>query len=138
MRGPTEYQMYLFRLEKYYQDNKIAMPKWIDIASDYYGKLYYLKHSLSMMCSNSAIPRKTMEYLANIDREYDSLEYLPEELYECVMNSKIILKNMYNELMSDKNTYFINEWTLTKCGRKKMREYVDELPAVGKIMPPGN
>lgn len=38
------------------------------------------------------------------------------------MNSKIILKNMYNELMSDKNTYFINEWTLTKCGRKKMSE----------------
>lgn len=38
------------------------------------------------------------------------------------MNSKIILKNMYNELMSDKNTYFINEWTLIKCGRKKMRE----------------
>ena len=34
------------------------------------------------------------------------------------MNSKTILKNMYN----DKNTYFINEWTLTKCERKKMRE----------------
>ena len=54
------------------------------------------------------------------------------------MNSKIILKNMYNELMSGKNAYFINEWTLIKCGRKKMREYVDELPAFGRIMPPEN
>ena len=85
--------------------------------------LYALMLFSGFSCISCSDDEKGM---ANIDREYDSLEYLPEELYECVMNSKIILKTMYNELMSDKNTYFINEWTLTKCGRKKMREIAYE------------
>ena len=42
------------------------------------------------------------------------------------MNSKTILKNMYNELMSGNNAYFIKECTLIKCGRKKMREIAYE------------
>jgi len=43
---------------------------------------------------------------------------------------------MYTELMEHKNQYFLNEWTLTKAGRKKMREYVEKLPSSRGLNPP--
>ena len=91
------------------------------------------------MCSNTNIPKSKMEWLASIkDKSGREWIDLPEELKKETIETYICLSELYDELMDGKDEYFINEWTLTKIGRRKMREYIDKMPSAGKIMPPQN
>lgn len=134
MRGPTAYETYLQRLADYYKIKRIDKPEWIDKASRYYSRLYYSARSFSEMCHDTAIPKATMEYLANLGE--DSLDDLPKELISGGGDINSVLKDMYRELLSGKEEYFINEWTLSKAGRRKMREFVNRIPSASGIMPP--
>lgn len=136
MRKSTEYENYLFRLIKYYKIKNMETPSWIGKAKHYYTKLYYTARDLSEMCTNTAIPKATMEYLANL--EIEPLDDFPIEMTEGRANINSVLMDMYKELIDGRDIYFINEWTLSKLGRKKMREYINMLPTVHGIMPPKN
>lgn len=137
MRRPTEYEMYLMRMRAYYRIKKLDQPPWIESARRHYGLLYYAKRELGEMCSNTNIPKSEMEWLASIkDKSYRERIDLPEELKKETTDIYICLSELYNELIDGKDEYFISEWTLTKQGRRKMREYIDKMPSVGRIMPP--
>ena len=61
---------------------------------------------------------------------------MPEELKKETAELYTCLSEMYDELIDSRDEYFINEWTLTKKGRRKMREYIDRMPSAGNILPP--
>ncbi len=134
MRMPTAYENYLRRMEDYYKIKNIDKPEWIDLARIYYGRLLYSARTLSEMCANTNIPKSKMEYLANL--ESIDTDVLPRELSEGGKDINAVLKQMYEELVSNKDEYFVTEWTLTKKGRRKMREYIDSIPSARGIMPP--
>ena len=104
MRLPTAYEIYLHRLKDYYKIKHLECPTWIDKASSCYSRLYYSHRSFADMCSNTAIPKYTMEYLANLETE--NMEDIPDELIEGSVDINAILKEMYKELMSKKELYF--------------------------------
>lgn len=136
MRGPTEYQSYLLRMRSYYRIKGLPCPSWVDNAWSYYSKVYNIGRSLYQMCSDTAIPKSEMEWLSKVEDK--TPEDLPKELIDGCAGTNSILIEMYNELISNKELYFINEWTLSKKGRKKMREYIDRLPSVDLVKPPKN
>ena len=61
---------------------------------------------------------------------------LPIELREGAKDCVTVLSEMYHTLTEEADKYFINQWTLSRQGRKKMREYLGILPSVSDIMPP--
>ena len=136
MRRATEYETYLRRMRDYYRIKHIECPSWVDKAIQYYNYLYYAKKDYGEMCSNTALSKRTMEHLSHLEKE--TLEGLPAELVSGSSDINTVLIEMYNELISNKDVYFINEWTLSKIGRHKMREFTDRIPSVGGIMPPEN
>lgn len=136
MRGPTAYETYLWRMYDYYKIKKIDQPEWIDKAREYYYQLFDSARSFGKMCSDNAISKSTMKYLEQLGTE--PLDDLPQELIEGSADINLVLKEMYIELVSNKEIYFLNEWTLTKKGRRKMREFVDRIPSASGIMPPKN
>lgn len=137
MRRRTEYEAYLVRMRAYYRIKQLEQPAWIEAARRHYSLLYYTKQELGEMCSNTNIPKSEMEWLASIkDKPYRERTDLPEELKKETKDIYKCLSELYDVLMDGKDEYFINEWTLTKKGRRKMREYIDKMPSVGKIMPP--
>ena len=139
MRRPTEYEEYLMRMRAYYRIKQLEQPAWIESARRHYGLLYYAKRELGKMCSNTNIPKSEMEWLASIkDKSYRDRIDLPEELKKETTDIYICLSELYKELIDGKDEYFINEWTLTQKGRRKMREYIDKMPSAGMIMPPKN
>ena len=137
MRRRTEYEVYIMRMRDYYRIKQLEQPAWIESACRHYGLLYYAKRELGKMCSNTNIPKSEMEWLASIkNKSYLERNDLPEELKKETTDIYICLSELYNELIDGKNEYFINEWTLTKKGRRKMREYIDKMPSAEKITPP--
>ena len=135
MRGPTEYESYLHRMGDYYRIKQLEQPEWIYSAMWEYGSLYYAARKLAQICSDTNIPKSVMEWLASIkNKSYLERTDLPEELknvdaYNC-------LAELYDELIHGKEEYFLHEWTLTKKGRRKMREYIDKMPSVRSLKPP--
>lgn len=136
MRMPTAYENYLYRMEDYYKIKKLEKPDWIRQAKNYYSRLFYTARSLDEMCTNTNIPKSKMEYFANLNST--DMEALPKELIEAGKDINIILRQMYEELVSKQDEYFVTKWTLTKKGRKKMREYINSIPSARGIMPPKN
>ena len=137
VRKRTEYEMYLMRMRAYYEIKNMEQPDWIASAGSHYSLLYNAKRELGEICSNTNIPKSKMEWLASIkDKVYLQRADLPEELKKELSDIYICLSDMYSELIAGRDEYFINEWTLTKKGRRKMREYLDKMPSAGKIMPP--
>ncbi|WP_139187359.1 hypothetical protein [Sarcina sp. DSM 11001] len=124
-------------MRAYYRIKQLEQPAWIEAARRHYSLLYYTKQELGEMCSNTNIPKSEMEWLASIkDKPYRERTDLPEDLKKETKDIYKCLSELYDVLMDGKDEYFINEWTLTKKGRRKMREYIDKMPSVGKIMPP--
>lgn len=137
MRAPTEYEIYLMRMRDYYRIKHRNQPEWIDSADRHYSLLYHAHRKLGEICSNTNIPKSTMKWLASVkDKSYQQRTDLPEELKDATMDIYICLSSMYDELMDGKDEYFINEWTLTKKGRRKMREYIDKMPSEGIVVLP--
>ena len=134
MRGPTAYETYTRRLEDYYKIKHLECPSWIRKAAGYYNFLYYSKEVFGDMCSCTHIPKSTMELLSHIETIIS--DEIPDELVSGGSETINILKEMYQELISNKELYFIDEWTLSKPGRRKMREFTDRIPSVSGIMPP--
>lgn len=135
MRGPTPYEEYLWRLRDYYRINRLQQPSWLDAATKYYGMLFYAGRELHEQCSNTNIPKTTMNWLSELDKSLIS-EDLPAELREGARDCVTVLSEMYHTLIEGTDKYFINQWTLSRAGRKKMREYLNILPSVRNIMPP--
>ncbi len=135
MRGPTPYEKYILRLKDYYKIKGMERPSWIDAASEYYGMLFYSGRDLNQQCSNTNIPKATMEWLSKLDQTLVS-EDLPAELREGARDCIMVLSEMYHTLTEGSDEYFINQWTLSRAGRKKMREYLNALPSVSNIKPP--
>ena len=137
MRLPTDYERYLFRMMDYYKIRNLEQPAWIESARRHYGILYHAKRDWDEICSNTNIPKSKMEWLASIkDTSYQQRTDLPEELKKETAELYTCLSEMYDELIDSRDEYFINEWTLTKKGRRKMREYIDRMPSAGNILPP--
>ena len=135
MRGPTAYETYLHRMRDYYKIKHLEEPEWIEKASLYYNRLFYAQKDMGGICKSTNISKKEMEWLGSL--KHESLEGLPDELKsETSVNDCLIA--MYEELMAGKDEYFVHEWTLSKKGRHKMREYVDAMPSVRYIEPPKN
>ena len=139
MRMPTEYEVYLMRMCAYYRIKQLEQPAWIESARKHYTLLLYTRRDLDKICSNTNISKSTMEWLASIKKEpIIQRSELPQELKKEINDFYLCLTGLYDELINGKDEYFINEWTLTKKGRRKMREYIDNMPSVGRIMPPKN
>lgn len=81
MRRLTPYEEYLWRLRDYYRIKGLEQPPWIDTAAKYYNMLFYSGRELHKQCSNTNIPKSTMNWLAELDRSLIS-EALPVELRE--------------------------------------------------------
>ena len=135
MRKPTPYEEYLWRLRDYYRIKGLEQPLWIDTAAKYYNMLFYSGRELHEQCSNTNIPKSTMNWLAELDRSLIS-EDLPVELREGAAECVTVLSEMFHTLTEGADKYFISQWTLSRAGRKKMREYLNNLPSVRNIMPP--
>ena len=135
MRVPTPYEQYILRLKDYYMIKGMERPSWIDAAGRYYSMLFHSSRDLNEQCSNTNIPSATMEWLSKLDQSL-ALEDLPVELREGSKDYVMVLSEMYNTLTEGFDEYFINEWTLSRAGRKKMREYLNALPSVRSINPP--
>lgn len=135
MRGPTPYEEYLMRLRDYYRIKGMERPSWVDAASEYYHMLFYSGRDLHEQCSNTNISKATMEWLSKLDQTLVS-EDLPAELREGARNCVFALSEMYHTLTKGSDIYFVNQWTLSRAGRKKMREYLNALPSVSSIRPP--
>ncbi len=137
MRLPTEYETYLSRMEGWYEIRNLEQPDWIESARRQYSLLFYETRELGIMCSNTGISKSKMEWLASIrDKSYRERADLPEELKKATADIYTCLSELYDELMEGRDEYFINEWTLTKKGRRKMREYLDKMPSVRNLTPP--
>ncbi len=137
MRRPTAYEIYLSRMRDYYKIKNHEQPDWIEQASIHYYRLYNAKQDLDKMCSNSGISKSTMEWLASIkDNSYQQRADLPEEIKIRAADIFRCLSDLYDELIEGKNEYFIHEWTLTKTGRRKMRDYINKMPSLGEVTPP--
>lgn len=137
MRGPTKYETYLDRMRSYYTIKHMEQPAWIELADQYYHRLFYAKEDFSAICHGANISKKTMKWLSELPS--DHLEKLPVELVDSIQKQNDHLFAMYTELIEGKEEYFIREWTLSKKERRKMREYVDTIPCSARsIMPPQN
>lgn len=136
MRRPSVYEEYLYSMKQYFKIKQQDCPQWVDKAKQYYNYLFYMKKRFSTICSGTSISKSMMEYLSKLKDE--TYEGLPEELVVSGIEFNSVLIDMYNELTSNIDLYFINEWTLSKQGRHKMREYVDRIPTANGIMPPVN
>ena len=134
MRRPSAYEMYLYRLRKYYEIKHLECPVWVDKAKKYY--CFLAQRPYREMCSDTAIPKAVMAFLSRLSK--DELDDIPEELVAGASENITVLKEMYRELISDKDLCFINEWTLSKKGRRVMRGFVDRIPSAYEIMPPEN
>ena len=95
MRKPTVYETYLHRLKDYYRIKQLECPEWVDKASQYYNHFYYAKKIYGEMCSNTAISKSTMNFLANIDQEL--MNDIPDELRNASLAINSVLKEMYDE-----------------------------------------
>lgn len=135
MRAPTPYEEYLRRLRDYYRIKGLDKPAWIDTASEYYEILFDAGRDLYRQCSDTNIRKSTMEWLSRLEQSHLSDE-LPIELREGAKDCVTVLSEMYHTLTEEADKYFINQWTLSRQGRKKMREYLGILPSVSDIMPP--
>lgn len=135
MRAPTPYEEYLWRLRDYYRIKGLDKPAWIDTASEYYEILFDAGRDLYRQCSDTNIRKSTMEWLSRLEQSHLSDE-LPIELREGAKDCVTVLSEMYHTLTEEADKYFINQWTLNRQGRKKMREYLGILPSVSDIMPP--
>lgn len=135
MRMPTIYEKYLWRMRDYYRIKGLEQPSWIDAATRYYSMLFYAGRELHEQCSRTNIPKETIEWLSSLDHSLVS-DDLPLELREGARECVAVLSEMYHTLIEGKDRYFINQWTLSREGRKKMREYLNILPTVRNIMPP--
>ena len=135
MRAPTPYEEYLWRLRDYYRIKGLDKPAWIDTASEYYEILFDAGRELYRQCSDTNIRKSTMEWLSRLEQSHLSDE-LPIELREGAKDCVTVLSEMYHTLTEEADKYFINQWTLSRQGRKKMREYLGILPSVSDIMPP--
>ena len=76
-----------------------------------------------------------MNWLSELDQSLIS-EDLPVELREGATECVAVLSDMFHTLTEGADKYFISQWTLSRAGRKKMREYLNNLPTVRNIMPP--
>ena len=134
MRMPTIYEKYLWRMRDYYRIKGLERPSWIDAATRYYSMLFYAGRELHEQCSRTNIPKETIEWLSSLDHSLVS-DDLPLELREGARECVAVLSEMYHTLIEGKDRYFINQWTLSREGRKKMREYLNILPSVRNIIP---
>lgn len=114
-------------MEAYYKIKKLEIPEWVRQAKEYYSSWFYTVRSLDEICSNTNIPKNTMEYWANL--EPTDMKALQNGLID--KDFRVIIKKMYEELVSNKEEYFVTEWTLSKKGRKRMREYRDAINSAG-------
>ena len=104
-----------------------------DKADRYYRRLVDAKRYMGEICTSTNISKENMKWLESLETE--SLDDLPVEMRsETRVNDCLV--GMYKELMAGKDEYFINEWTLSKKGRHKMREYIDAMPSIRDVEPP--
>ena len=122
-------------MRDYYRIKGLERPSWIDAATRYYSMLFYAGRELHEQWSRTNIPKETIEWLSSLDHSLVS-DDLPLELREGARECVAVLSEMYHTLIEGKDRYFINQWTLSREGRKKMREYLNILPTVRNIMPP--
>jgi len=84
MRIISKYAQYLIRLQDYYRVENLEAPEWIQIAQSYNDMLDYGWRHYWDMCSDSAIPKKEMEYLSNLV-QVDPIDGVPKELMDLVI-----------------------------------------------------
>ena len=68
----------------------------------------------------------------------ESIDDIPEDLKENYKISFNAVQEMYNNLITDKDRYFICEWTLSKAGRKLVRQYQEKIGSALKLKVPQN
>ena len=66
MRGPTEYEEYLWRLQEYYHKNSLPEPVWIGKEWQYYHELFDAERNLGKVCRQTNIPKSTMKWLSGL------------------------------------------------------------------------
>ena len=93
MRMATAYERYLYRMQDYYKIKNMEQPEWIEKARRYYLNLYDSARTFSEMCSNTAIPKATMEYLASLEKQ--SFEDLPVELRNGSIDINSVLSSVF-------------------------------------------
>ena len=132
MRKLSAYEMYLSKLRRSYGWDKA--PRWIAEAQRL---LCDSKRELMNQCSGQSVSKEAMTWLEGLKEKIVPNDF-PPEIREHVKIYRNVLSEMYLTLTGNRNEYFISEYTLTKAGRRKMREYLDMLPDVPDIEPPDN
>jgi len=131
MRLPDDYEKYLLDLER--KTNTGNDYEWIKKAKLCYSICVHFTKTLHLYCSNSNIPNQVMSYLASLRDNSDYYDdRMPVELLNCSEFAIKILTAMYKELTELEDLYFQYRWTLSSPGRKKMREYLDEITAYNR------
>ena len=126
MRLPDDYEKYLIDLER--KSNTCYKYEYIKNAKSCYSLCVHFIKMLHLHCSNSNIPDHMMSYLASLTDNSDYYDdRMPVELLKCSEFAIEKLTAMYKELTDQEDLYFQYRWTLTRPGRKKMREYLNAI-----------
>ncbi len=139
MRKFTEYENYLYELEKYYRVKNIPQPEWIRKAWKCYSFIFNWHRYLNKIADGSScsISKNDMKLFSKL-KIIESIDDIPEDLKENYKISFNAVQEMYNNLITDKDRYFICEWTLSKAGRKLVRQYQEKIGSALKLKVPQN
>lgn len=130
MRAPTRYERFLDKRPRTYTDdyddeeNLKEFAKYMRPIWEYSG-LYNIYRKYANIAYNTTTAKGYFEKLLSI--EYKGNVLFPPNLVNCGMEIVQLQKELAQELLADRNKYFINDYTLSKNGCRMVKEYADKM-----------
>lgn len=130
MRAATKYERFLYKRPRTYTDdfndeeNLEEFTKYMKPLWEYSG-LYNIYREYERISGNTTIAKGFFDKLLEI--EYTGNELFPPNLVTCGTKMVQLQKELAQELLSDKNKYFINDYTLSKKGCRIVKEYAGRM-----------